>query len=253
MKRVLVFQHVAHEILGTFHPLLKEAGIRIRYANFDRHPNQTVEMGRYDGLIILGGPMGVYETAKYPHLNYEIKCVRDAIHRGKPVFGICLGAQLIAAALGATVAPCPTKEIGWYDVGFTEEGEKDPILGGLGKSQKLFQWHGDAFTLPPGATWLASSPGCAYQAFRYADNVYGFQFHLEVCEPMIDRWLTLPSSREQLDAVGGSEAARRIQTETPKHIANLKELSRQVFTRYIERFGTTRKKIVLRSGDHSDE
>src|SRR5688572_4363115 len=116
MRKILVFQHVPYELLGTLHPLLKKAGFRIRYVNFWRYPDATVDISSYDGLIVLGGPMGVYEAAEKPHLTFEMQCIREAIKQEKPVLGICLGAQLIAAALGAKVAPASQPEIGWYPV-----------------------------------------------------------------------------------------------------------------------------------------
>lgn len=251
MKRILVFQHVAHEILGTFHPLLKEAGFRIRYANFGREPHPDVDVKKYDGLIILGGPMGVYEASEFPHLHYEMKCIREAVERHKPVLGICLGAQLIACALGAAVTRAQETEIGWYDVHLTPEGQADPILGGLAPTEKIFQWHGDTFEIPPGAVWLARSARCPHQAFRYRDNVYGFQFHLEVDEPMIERWLKVPVNHRQLECFGGETLETRIRNETPRFISHHKELSRRIFGAYIARFSSKRRTLVLGSGHKS--
>ena len=242
MKRILVFQHVGHEILGTLHPLLRDAGFRIRHVNFGRHPGADASMSRYDGLVVLGGPMGAYEAEKYPHLNTEIACIREAIDEDKPVLGICLGAQLIAAALGAKVTRHQETEIGWYDVSLTEEGKSDAVLGQLAPTEKIFQWHGDTFQLPAGTTWLARSAICPHQAFRYGTKVYGFQFHLEVDEPMIERWLKI-SSPAAIDF--DPEVIRQ---QTRDHVTHLMKLSRQVFTKYIELFSTKRRKLVLGSG-----
>ena len=116
MRKLLVFQHVAHEILGTFNPLLKRAGFRIRYVNFGRHPGGATELGGYHGLVVLGGPMSVYDDHRFPHLMTEMKLIEDAMQRNLPVLGICLGAQLIAKTLGADVYASKQKEIGWYDL-----------------------------------------------------------------------------------------------------------------------------------------
>ncbi len=238
-----MFQHVAYELLGTLHPLLKKAKFRIRYANFGRLPNLTVDMSRYDGLIILGGPMGVYEAKAHPHLTHELECIEEAIRTDKPVLGICLGAQLVAAALGAEVKPSEKKEIGWYDVSLTKDGKKDPLLGELEEKEKIFQWHGDTFAIPKGAEWLAKSEACPHQAFRYGDKVYGFQFHLEVDEPMIERWLAVPYNRDQLKGFAGPDA---ILADTHQYIARQKQLGKKVFSHYIERFSTKKpKKLVL--------
>ena len=109
MRRLLVCQHVAHEILGTLDPLLRNSGFRIRYVNFGREPDAKPSIEKYDGLIVLGGPMSAYDTDVHPHLEIEIDTIREAVDAGIPVLGICLGAQLIARALGARVTRNPVK------------------------------------------------------------------------------------------------------------------------------------------------
>lgn len=239
MKRILVFQHVAYEILGSFHPLIKEAGIRIRYVNFGRDPEMKADVSDYEGLVILGGPMSVWEVEKHPHLRHEIECIQTAMSQGKPVLGICLGAQLIAAALGAEVKRAKEKEIGWYDLALTDEGKKDPVLNVLKPTEQVFQWHQDTFDLPPGSKWLAQSKGCQNQAFRHGEKTYGFQFHLEVDQPMIERWLNLPDHQKFLTP----EAMDQIRSDTFSKIDQNLELSRRVFTRYLELFSTKKKRL----------
>jgi GMP synthase (glutamine-hydrolysing) len=173
MKRLLVFQHVPHEILGTFNPLLKQAGFRIRYINFGRTPDAAPNVEKYDGLIVLGGPMCVSQMDSHPHLQTEINAIHQAMELRMPVLGICLGAQLIATALGAKVHKNPVKEIGWYEVAPTPAGERDPLFKRFNGTEKIFQWHGDTFDIPHGAEHLAASPDCANQAFRYGDRTYG--------------------------------------------------------------------------------
>lgn len=241
MKSVAVFQHVPYEILGTFHPLLKDHGLRIKYINFGRDPHAEVDVSDYDGLIVLGGPMGVYEADKYPHLTREMKQIEKAIQSQKPVFGICLGAQLIAATLGAEVAKAKKKEIGWFDIEITEAGLKDPLFKNLQKKEKVFQWHGDNLALPKGAEWLATSPDCPYQAFRFGEKVYGFQFHLEVDEAMIERWLNVPAMRSELVEFGGESAVEKIQHVTSERIEHLKSLSGKVFSTYLDLYSTKAK------------
>src|SRR5262245_17436193 len=198
MRRLLVFQHVSFEILGTLHPLLKARGFRIRYANFGRHPEAQPEVGRYNGLVVLGGPMNVDDLERHPHLAVEVDLIRQAIEQGLPVLGICLGAQLIAKALGAPVSANGGKEIGWYEVSPTPAAKEDPLFRDFDEVEKIFQWHSDTFELPAGAVPLATSRACRRQAFRYGANVYGFQFHLEVDEPLIERWLTVPEHCAEL-------------------------------------------------------
>jgi GMP synthase (glutamine-hydrolysing) len=236
MPRIAVFQHVAHEILGTFHPLLKDAGFRIRYVNYGRKHHDVLDMRRYDGLVILGGPMGVYEAERYPHLRDEIDVIKTAIDQDKPVLGICLGSQLLAAALGSGVRPAGVKEIGWFDVALTEEGRADPVLGRFKQSERVFQWHGDTYDLPKGAVRLASSAVCQEQAFRYGDKTYGLQFHLEVDEPMIERWLKIPANVEELAPLGGDELMASIRAANPVYLPRLQVASRQVFSGLVELF-----------------
>lgn len=249
MKKIVVFQHVAYEILGTLHPLIKEAGLRIRYLNFDRHRDARVTLSSYDGLVILGGPMSVWEKDKHPHLTREVEYIQEAMQKGKPVLGICLGAQLIAEALGAEVKRAKTREIGWYDLHLTEEGGQDPVLGTLSKKEKIFQWHQDTFSLPKGATWLAKSDACHHQAFRHGEKTYGFQFHLEVDKPMIDRWLALPAHAEIVEKT----EREKIQKETEDFMTNNLELSRKVFSKYLDLFCTKRKCTVLGSKSRTEK
>jgi len=229
MVRIAVVQHVAHEILGTFHPLLKDAGFRIRYVNYGRGPHTPLDVKRYDALVILGGPMGVYEADAHPHLKEEIAWIQEAIALDKPVLGICLGAQLIAAALGAMVKPSGTREIGWHDIDLTPDGVRDPVLGRFQAREKVFQWHGDTYELPPGAVHLATSPTCTQQAFRFGDRVYGLQFHLEVDKPQIERWLRLPANARDVEALGGASWAERIREENGRYLPRLERASRGVF------------------------
>ncbi len=242
MPKLLVFQHVSHEILGTLHPMLRNAGFRIRYVNFSRSDYSIPKLRNYDGLVVLGGPMSVDETDEYPYLVAETEAIREFIDMDFPVLGICLGSQLIAKALGSRVYKNTEKEIGWYDVSTTEEGERDPLLCVFSEVEKVFQWHGDTFDIPEGALHLATSSACANQAFRYGDKVYGFQFHLEVDAPMIERWLVTPVNRKEIEELGGKINPDVIRSETPKYIDTLSDLSRQTFSGFIDLLGGTSEK-----------
>ncbi len=136
-------------------------------------------MGEFDWLVILGGPMNIYEEKKYPWLVREKKFIQRAIKGGKIILGICLGAQLLADVLGAKVSRNREKEIGWYPVTLTEEGERSPVFGGLPRGFTPFHWHGDMFEIPNGAARTVQSEGCFNQAFEYEGRVIGLQFHLE--------------------------------------------------------------------------
>jgi GMP synthase (glutamine-hydrolysing) len=241
MKKLLVFQHVSHEILGTLNPLLKRAGFRIRYVNFARHPDAQPSLEGYDGLVVLGGPMSVNDANRLPHLTTEMKMIEQALKLNLPVLGICLGAQLIAKTLGGAVYLNPEKEIGWYDVSPTGHAQCDPLLSALRESEKIFQWHGETFEIPKSTRHLAFSSLCANQAFSYASNVYGFQFHLEVDAPMIHRWLRVAENRVEISSLGGTHSVERIHSETPAYIERLAQLSERVFGEFIGLFGIEKK------------
>ena len=247
MRRLLVFQHVPFEILGTLNSLLKARGFRIRYANFGRHPEAHPKVTHYNGLVVLGGPMNVDDLKQHPHLAVEVDLIRQAIDQGLPVLGICLGAQLIAKALGAPVYANGAKEIGWYEVSPTPAAKDDPLFRDFGAVEKIFQWHGDTFELPAGAVHLAASWTCPRQAFRYGTNVYGFQFHLEVDEPLIERWLRVPEHCAELAAVRGRIDPEVIRRETALYIHRSRCLSDQVFGRFIDLFSLPPKRAALRS------
>jgi GMP synthase (glutamine-hydrolysing) len=214
MRKLLVFQHVPHEILGTLNPLLKRAGFRIRYINFGRHPEAEPSLEGYHGLVVLGGPMSAYNDHSFPHLITEMKLIEDAMRRKLPVLGICLGAQLIAKT------------------------RRDPLLAEFREKEKIFQWHGDTFDIPHSSVHLASSVTCGNQAFRYETNVYAFQFHLEVDEPMILRWLKVPENRKEISSLHGDIDPDHIHAETFNYIERLHKLSDYVFSEFIKLFGT---------------
>jgi len=247
MKKLLVLQHVAHELLGTLNPLLKRAGFRIRYVNFARHPDAEPSLDGYDGMVVLGGPMSVNDAHRLAHLTVEMRLIEEAMKRNLPVLGICLGAQLIAKTLGAEVYPNREKEIGWYDVSPTGAAENDALLTAFESREKIFQWHGETFDIPKTSHHLAFSALCANQAFRYDTKVYGFQFHLEVDEPMIHRWLRVPENRTEIASLGCAYSAERIHNETCEYIARLHHLSDRVFSEFINLFGIEKTRIHLPS------
>jgi len=234
--RVLVFQHVPYEPLGTLDPLLKETGCRLRYVNFGRAPSSRPSLNRYDALIVLGGPMNADQIDTYPNLVTEVGIIREAVEREMSVLGICLGAQLLAKALGGAVARNEVREIGWYDVTLTRAGLDDPVLSPFGPCRRVFQWHEDGISLPPGTELLAGSPASPVQAFRHGSHVYGFQFHLEADQPLIERWLTVPAHVAVLEEERGQIDPQAIREETKSAIRALESLSRQTFSRWIGRF-----------------
>ena len=245
--KILVFQHVPYEPLGTLDPLLKAAGFRIRYVNFARDPELRPSLDKYAALIVLGGPMNSDQIDSFPNLITEVELIREAVARDMSILGICLGAQLLAKALGGSVSRNSEPEIGWYDVALTDAGVVDPVLGTFARRQQVFQWHEDGITLPVGAVHLASSPASQVQAFRHGEHAYGFQFHLEVNESLIHRWLTVSENQDILAAERGRIDSQQIREHTCGSIDALQALSHQTFSRWIDRFEVSPRRQTLPS------
>jgi GMP synthase (glutamine-hydrolysing) len=243
--KILVFQHVPYEPLGTLDPLLKSAGFRIRYVNFGRNPTERPVLDGYAALIILGGPMNADQCDDYPHLATELALIEEALQRDISILGICLGAQLLAKVLGGSVLPEAGREIGWHGVEMTAAGLRDPVLAGFGPASEVFQWHDDVIELPDTAVHLASSERCAVQAFRYGEHAYGFQFHLEADAALIERWLTVP--QHQPVFANSDLDPDRIRDRIATAIKPLMSLSNTTFGRWIDRFPLQPRKQQLPS------
>jgi len=189
---VLIIKNVSVEGPGTIEDHLRIGNIPSTIIDLERgHP--FPDTPSYSHVIIMGGPMAVYEMDRTPYLTDEARLIEKAVITGKHVLGVCLGAQMLAHVLGARVYPGGAKEIGWCDVTLTEEGMRDGCMAGLavdgGRTAQVFQWHGDTFDLPQGAVRLASSALYPNQAFRYGDHVYALQFHIEVTPGIVHGWL----------------------------------------------------------------
>jgi GMP synthase (glutamine-hydrolysing) len=184
--RVLAFRHVPFETLGTIEPALESRGVAFDYADLYQTGAELPDASHYDGLIFLGGPMSANDPL--PYLRTEIGVIDRAVALGTPVLGVCLGAQLIARALGARVYRNAEREIGWFDIHRAAGAASDPVFSGLRESETVFHWHSDTFDLPAGAELLARSDRTERQAFRYGRALYGLQFHLEVTPRMIVDW-----------------------------------------------------------------
>jgi GMP synthase-like glutamine amidotransferase len=179
------FQHVPFEGLGTIQPWIESHEHSLSVTRF--FENDTLpEIANIDWLIVMGGPMGVYEEQQFPWLIKEKQFIAETIRQKKKVLGICLGAQLIASALGANVYPNTQKEIGWFPVNLTETGMKSVLFKLFPKQFMVFHWHGDTFDMPEEAHCLVESKACKHQAFSYGDHVLGLQFHLEVTQDNIN-------------------------------------------------------------------
>ncbi len=179
LMKIHSFQHVPFESLGMIEHWAKSRQHTLTHTLFHTPNHLIPSIDDYDALIIMGGSMGINDTEQYSWLEDEIAHIKIAIAHNKPILGICLGAQLIAHTLGATISKNPQKEIGWFPINFTPDSH--PITQKLPSTTHVLHWHGDTFSLPPNATHLASSPACANQAFIF-NNIIGLQFHLEMDE-----------------------------------------------------------------------
>lgn len=201
--RFALITHADHEGPGHIAAWLTARGAALsehRFADGAALP----PLATLAGLVVLGGPMGVYERERHPWLDDERAAVGAALAARLPVLGICLGAQLIAAALGARVAPGPRKEIGWYEVTRAAEATASPFAAAAPARITTFHWHGDGFALPPGAVRLFSSAACREQGFAIGTQVLALQFHPEVDAAMVARWARVGA--DELDGAPGVQS-----------------------------------------------
>lgn len=187
MKTAIALRHLYFEDVGTLDTVLSDQGYTLHYLDPTSDDIENVDIQNADLLIVLGGPIGAYDEQIYPFLEGELSIVRKRLDAGRPLLGICLGAQLIARALGAKVYPLGVKEIGFAPVTLTPDGQKS-VLAALGDTPVL-HWHGDQFDIPAGGVHLASTPVGTNQAFSIGRNVLGLQFHLEADAGKIEQWL----------------------------------------------------------------
>ncbi|HKT14112.1 MAG TPA: glutamine amidotransferase [Allosphingosinicella sp.] len=187
LKTAAAVRHVHFEDLGSFEPALRAAGYTLSYHDVAADGIDRTALNEADLLIVLGGPIGAYEDRTYPFLEAELALVEARLAKGRPLLGICLGAQIIARAAGARVYPMGYKEIGWGPVTLSDAGRAGPLrhLEGI----TLLHWHGDTFDLPPDCTLLASTEVCANQAFARGNNLLALQFHPEVTDAGFEPWL----------------------------------------------------------------
>lgn len=201
--RIHYLQHVAFEDLGCIEPWALTNKHQLSFTQFYKSA-ELPQIADFDWLIIMGGPMGVYDEAKHPWLKTEKEFIRSAIDAGKIVLGICLGAQLIANALGAKVYPNVCKEIGWFPISILPNERQ---LLGVEDSFTVFHWHGDTFELPENSLLLASSKACTNQAFIWNEKVLGLQFHFEVTERSLSQMVYFGKDELQIEKYIQSDTA----------------------------------------------
>lgn len=227
-RLALALRHVAFEDVGVWSSVLAEKGYELRYVEVGLRPLPLEAIEECDLLIALGAPIGVYETDAYPFLPEEIDAIGRRLAARRPTLGVCLGAQLMAVALGARVAPGPGKEIGYAPVRLTPEGLGSPLAALDGVS--VLHWHGDNFDLPAGAERLAATPLCPNQAFRLGDFALGLQFHVEADPDSLESWLI----GHACELAAAKIDPRALRADARRHGAATAAAGRQVLSSWIE-------------------
>lgn len=183
----LVLRHDSAIGLGNLGPVLEAHGYEVVTVDAPHEDVTAIDVLAPDVLVVLGGDEAAYETDRHPYVGHEIELLRQRIAAQAPIFGVCLGAQMLAAALGGRAYRGPRKEVGWLGVDVTAAGEASPVRHARGV--RFVQWHGDTFDLPHGVELLATSPAYANQAFRVDDWLLAVQFHPEVTRAIHEEWL----------------------------------------------------------------
>ena len=228
MPTVYALQHVAAEPLGIIGEVLEASGIGAEYIQVFAGEAVPGDMTAAAGLVVMGGPMGVYEQAEYPFLSQEIRLIEAALEAEKPVLGVCLGSQLLASALGAEVKKGDDKEIGWFPVALTEAACADGLFSEVERSFTAYHWHGDMFDLPGGAVSLASSARTQCQAFVYGVRSYGLLFHLEATRKIVEDMVRGFAGELDEEKIEGAQ----IIAQTREYLPQLQRIGTPVFQRW---------------------
>ncbi len=231
MKRVLALQHIWDDPPGYLGEIMQEYDIACDIVNVEEESIPDSE--GYNALISLGGAQHAYDDGKYPYFVPEKALLRHLVEQDIPYLGICLGGQLLASAMGATVARHSMTELGFYEVHLTEEGKSDPLFQGLPDYQQVFHWHEDIFDIPRGGAKLATSENAPNQAFRVGRRAYGVQYHIELTPAMLDNWLHFPDYMKEIVKVSGQEALDEIERERITRYPIFLEHSRIVFKNFL--------------------
>jgi GMP synthase (glutamine-hydrolysing) len=229
MAKIYILQHHPAENLGAIADALEAAALAWQYVRVNEGQPVPANMKGAGGLIVMGGPMGVHQTDRYPWLRDEMRLIEDAMKSTLPVLGVCLGAQILAAALGAKVERNPNgKEIGWHPIRLSDPAKDDRLMRDLPATMTPFHWHGDIFDLPAGAVSLASSEKTPCQLFRYGDKAYGIQFHFEVTRDAVAAMAEAFAKELDREKIAADEMIARATELTP----TLEKIADRVFSRW---------------------
>ena len=232
--KFLVFQHIACEHPGIFRSFLREAQIEWDTVEFDK--GDTIpRLDRYDALWVMGGPMDVWEEARYPWLRPEKEAIRNwVVNVKKPYLGVCLGHQLLADAMGGRCVVQRRPEIGILKVELTPGGQCDELFAGIDREIQCLQWHSvEVRELPPASVVLASSSDCSCQAMRVGKNAWGIQFHVELEQNTIDDWAKVPAYVQALEETLGVDELRRMKAEAEPKYPSFQSNAKQLFDNFV--------------------
>jgi GMP synthase-like glutamine amidotransferase len=246
-ESVLILRHDPNVSMGSIAAVLAENGLAPRQIDLFETVPDDLPWDEISGLISLGGAMSANDGDKFPFLVRELDWLREAARRNVPTFGICLGAQLLAKALGAKVYRNPQTEIGWYEIELLPATAGDRVFHGCAAKETVFHWHSDTFDLPDGAVQLARSPACRQQSFRFGKFTYGLQFHVEMTPGLMELWLR---EHEAGTAACGSDRidAAAIRSAAATAFPAMNVFSERILCRFAELCNSTHGKKRLKLG-----
>lgn len=227
---ILIIKHIDIEGPGTLGDFLEEKGFRLKIVDLGKGDLLPENPQEFQAVICLGGPMNVHEEQRYPFLKKEDIFIKKVLKKNIPYFGICLGSQLLAKAASAKVVKSPVREVGFFKVELTKDGQKDELFQGVDRSFEVYHWHEDMFEIPSQGQLLATADGCPHQAFKIGRCAYGLQFHVEVTDKSIREW-----SDEYLNRHPNFAQERKKMLDTYKRVEeSFTETAKKVYNNFIQ-------------------